>query len=225
VIRTALVKTTRRAFLAACAIVSLIVSAPSVSSPVHYEIDFTGGSPTPTSGSFDYDSAVPSFSNFNVVWNGLTFDLTEEANVGPGALTACPSITGAALSFALLAQAPCIAQDGSFEGYRWISTQFEDAPFRWLFLFEAFTDVPFNTLLRIDDVTPSEQVFATASGGWSISQTAVPEPPTIWLITLCLFGLVLVGRTRHGSQPYQQRDPLSGNASATRFVAIPRTAA
>ena len=45
-----------------------------------YNITFTGGSPNPTMGSFTYDSTNPQFSNYTVIWDGITFDLTSSAN-------------------------------------------------------------------------------------------------------------------------------------------------
>lgn len=45
-------------------------------------IDFTltQDSPLPSSGSFYYDSSTSTFTNFDVVWDGYTFDLTSAAN-------------------------------------------------------------------------------------------------------------------------------------------------
>jgi hypothetical protein len=49
---------------------------------VAYTIDFslTQDGPLPTSGSFDYDSSTSTFTSFDVVWDGDTFDLTATAN-------------------------------------------------------------------------------------------------------------------------------------------------
>src|SRR5262249_36580797 len=54
-----------------------------------YTINFSGGSPLPTSGSFTYDP-VSGFSNFSVVWDNFTFDMTAAANA--------PSISGTGCS-------------------------------------------------------------------------------------------------------------------------------
>jgi hypothetical protein len=64
----------------------LAISAPlAVAGPVQYTIDFTltSGSPMPSSGSFIYNSLTSTFTSFNVVWDGDTFDLTSAANSFP----------------------------------------------------------------------------------------------------------------------------------------------
>jgi hypothetical protein len=65
--------------------IGLLVSfgaLPVWAGPVYYTINFdlTTGSLLPTSGSFYYDSSTSSFTNFDVVWDGVTFDLTSAAN-------------------------------------------------------------------------------------------------------------------------------------------------
>jgi hypothetical protein len=85
------------------------ISAPNARADVitDYTITFTGASPalTPT-GSFTYDSTVPTFSNFLISWDGLTFDLTSSANAPQiGFLPTClTSNTGASTAFSLLSQ-------------------------------------------------------------------------------------------------------------------------
>ena len=90
-----------------CLVFALSFAAPNVHADTvtNYTINFTGGSPLPTSGSFTYDSTVPAFSNFIVVWDGLTFNLTSSANnptVVPPLPGCIPAGTGPAESFALL---------------------------------------------------------------------------------------------------------------------------
>jgi hypothetical protein len=60
----------------------LIGALPALATPVNYTIDFTltQDGPLPTSGSFSYDSSTSTFANFDVVWDGDTFDLTSAAN-------------------------------------------------------------------------------------------------------------------------------------------------
>jgi hypothetical protein len=62
---------------------SLIATLPA-SGATRYTIQFTASSGSPTAtGSFHYDpTIVNSFSNFIVMWNGIAFDLTSEANAG-----------------------------------------------------------------------------------------------------------------------------------------------
>jgi hypothetical protein len=58
----------------------------SPASPVLYDVDFTAFDfmgPAPTSASFDYDASATAgsqFTDFIVVWNGFTYDLTAAAN-------------------------------------------------------------------------------------------------------------------------------------------------
>lgn len=87
------------------AIAALPVLADTITT---YDINFepdpgsAGGTPI---GSFTYDSTVPAFSDFVVVYDGYTFGLTASANApsNTGGLPACVgSDTGAAASFDLL---------------------------------------------------------------------------------------------------------------------------
>ena len=55
------------------------IAVSELANPTQYDIAFSGGSGAPT-GSFFYDVDVPSFSDFIVTWNGLTFNLTGSAN-------------------------------------------------------------------------------------------------------------------------------------------------
>jgi hypothetical protein len=78
-----------------------------------YDISFftSNGTPVPDmTGSFTYDSTIPSFSDFTVTWDGALFDLTDAAN-NPGngntngSFEGCPIINNkltAASSFELL---------------------------------------------------------------------------------------------------------------------------
>jgi hypothetical protein len=70
--------------LVACAL-------PMLAAPIDYTMTFTGGyygssntlvPDAPQSGSFTYDPAT-GFSNFVVLWQGLSFDLTAAANITP----------------------------------------------------------------------------------------------------------------------------------------------
>src|SRR5690242_5091127 len=56
--------------------------APGVSADIiTYNIIFTATEgPVPTAGSFTYNSTTPGFTNFTVTYNGVVFDLTDNAN-------------------------------------------------------------------------------------------------------------------------------------------------
>jgi hypothetical protein len=59
-----------------------LMTLSATAAPVLYDINFiTTSGIAPTAGSFVYDSAIPAFSSFTIVWNGLTFDLTSTANL------------------------------------------------------------------------------------------------------------------------------------------------
>jgi hypothetical protein len=103
------------AVLASC-IVGIGFLTPAAAERMHYKIAFALGQPT--GGSFDYDPGQGTvtnpdpnpFSNFKVHWNGRVYDLTASANAPSvtATPTSCP-LTSAALSFALLTAAPCVA--------------------------------------------------------------------------------------------------------------------
>lgn len=64
--------------IAVISLFALVGVLPALADPIQYTIDFTltQGSPLPTSGSFIYDSSTSTFTSFDVVWDGDTFDLT-----------------------------------------------------------------------------------------------------------------------------------------------------
>ena len=65
---------------------SCIGAVPAAhSAPIQYNLIFSGtnipiGTNIPTSGSFVFDAVTNTFSDFSIVWNTLTFDLTGSAN-------------------------------------------------------------------------------------------------------------------------------------------------
>lgn len=165
-------------------LLSSLMTVSAIAAPVLYEISFTGGSPAPTLGSFQYDAAVPSFSNFIVVWNGITFDLTASANA-PLIGGACAG--GPAGAFALLsdgsgcaAPAAWIAGDnGTVDAVLSFRQDPPGADFRRVFGLGA---------------TPSDGSFRTAvTGGFTIQ--SVPEPSTMATVALA-GGVILACRRR-----------------------------
>jgi sugar lactone lactonase YvrE len=106
------VKIQRPALVAS--VLSLVVGFTAYGQATQYTIAFkpSAGSPVPT-GSFIYNpAALPAaFSNFQVMWDGLTFDFTSVANY-PGAAqifnhpVCADGLTGAAATFYLLTQCP-----------------------------------------------------------------------------------------------------------------------
>jgi hypothetical protein len=194
-----------RSLLAGFAMAALFAAAPAHPSPIHYDISFTGGlpGPIPTAGSFDYDPASPSFTNFSVIWNGLTFDLTSSANnpdvIDSAFSSSCNGASGAALAFAMMSSDPCItsiADSSSWEAVSFPALQ------AFLFFAQENDPVFLTDRLRIQltaDLGDPEQ--ERSSGGWSISAASVPEPPTLALISLCLAILGWVERRRYRFRP------------------------
>jgi hypothetical protein len=161
-------------------------------------ITFTGspGTLLPTAGSFQYDVTTPSFLDFLVVWNGTTFDLTSSANSPkgllplPDCLSAPGPHSGAELSYILLSTCSLIDPNTAWEGYA-SSGPFDAQTF-------DFFDVlppPASGILDIGEDLPNPiPLEASATGSWSIEETAIsatPEPPTFLLfgVGLCILFL------------------------------------
>ncbi len=151
--------------------------------PVKYNIQFTttSGSPTPASGSFFYDPDVPVFSNFFVVWNTITFDMTAAANAPLYALGSCNTPgNGAADTFDFLLNQNC--GSGQYSN-GWNAYDSFD---RSGFSFERSDDgsFPTNTISISANEAPSLN-FTSAGGTFSISlaEAPVPEPATLSLLT------------------------------------------
>jgi hypothetical protein len=90
-------------------IVSIFIAAVGAQAAgpnrVSYDIHFTATrGVAPTDGSFIYDSSTQSFSDFEVAWQGLVFNLTASANSPTidGSLPCLKGLTGGAATFALL---------------------------------------------------------------------------------------------------------------------------
>jgi hypothetical protein len=162
-----------------------------------YTITFTGGPLLPTSGSFQYDSTVPSFSNFDVAWDGTTFDLTTAANLmatyGVGAQPSClDSAKGAQAAFLFLTSCP--SSPGSSTFFLWSGT----TPAPAYGVFQFLYDSAYYGEEQFEAVSPETPgiMRAVATGSYSVSPTVVtPEPGTPALILLGI-GFVLVMRKR-----------------------------
>jgi hypothetical protein len=139
-----------------------------------YTITFTtaSGVPTPMSGSFTYDSTNPSFSNFLVVWNGTTIDLTAAANspfdgatvnsgTGCSGESATPSY-----GFMLMSQ----SLTGCSVGYSWLGVLVQGSSG-----FDFVANIPGQAGAN-DQIYSATTSFTTieAFGGFTI--TATPEP-------------------------------------------------
>jgi hypothetical protein len=170
----------------------IAVSLPVHASPVNYTINFTTGfGPAPTSGSFTYDSSTGTFSDFVVVWDGYSFNLTSSANatfLGSSGCTGEAS-TGA-YSFELLSQTLTCP---SGPDYFWAG-QPRVGPTQ-AFLFDA--EVSGSAYDQIGTYLPATGKTDSSGGGWTISAVITPEPSELLLLGCGLLGLMLfVGLNR-----------------------------
>ena len=156
------------------AVLLVFIGAPltHADTVTNYAITFTltSGSPAPTVGTFAYDSTVPSFSNFLVLWDGVTFNLTSAANspasIGPYA--AClTSTSGASASFSLLnncAGNPDTDWDADGLGFEFAEIVPASPANGILLVFAGF-----SSPTTCGPPTPGEGPCAVAQGDYSIS--------------------------------------------------------
>jgi len=98
------------------------MSGSALASLSHWDFTFSSAqqsSLAPVSGSFNYDP-VSGFSDFMVDWNGVLFDLTDEAKrTQRDGDTAALRGDGARLSFQMLTRDDCLA-DVSGASFQWL---------------------------------------------------------------------------------------------------------
>jgi len=154
----------------------LVVAATSLTaSPVTYNINFTGTGLLPTSGQFTYDAmGVPgsAFSDFTVVWNSISFDLTAVANAPQHTFGACAGATPADVLLLIGGDTPCVAGIAQWYGgtYTGIS----------IFGFSE-SDANNNELLFDELNTTTPGALGQYTGTSTITTAAVPEPSTMSL--------------------------------------------
>ena len=102
-----------------------ITPSGALALPATYSINFTttSGSPSPTLGTFTFDSAAApgsQFTAFVVVWDGLIFDFTSLANTATVITAGCESVTSSTIFQVLSGTNEC---PGSAPTYDWHATE------------------------------------------------------------------------------------------------------
>lgn len=152
-----------------------------------YDINFTCDPSTPscllpTSGTFTYDSTTDEFTNFEVVWDGISINLKDAANAGPispleGTNSCLGSSTGGAASYLLMTACPLLSP---YEP--WLANTGGD------FAFTESYDV--NDYAAFRAGIPGLPGNAPQAYG-DFTLTAVPEPGA-YVLLLTMIGLVLL---------------------------------
>ncbi len=164
----------------------------AAAAPILYNINFTGGSPNPTSGSFKYDptTTINPFSEFTVVWNSFTFDFTPTANSTlPLIIGNCDTIETSTFDLFNALSGNC---GGGSRG--WSSSHLGLTGF-FSFVVGSSPDVMY---MGIDATT---NVATTGfSGGLFDITPAVPEPSTYALLLSGGALMLVTGRRIRDSQ-------------------------
>jgi len=167
-----------------------IVASGACAAPLAYNINFSTdfGSPTPTSGSFTYDSAAAlgsQFTAFDVEWDGLPFVFTSQANTGGNSI-GCGATDSATIFLFLSGTNECPGSNS----------------FNW-----SGGHGSFNTAFHIDDdgtAGTGIQLIDTnafagtggAGGTYSITRNDAPPVPEPSSFILALAGVALLVQER-----------------------------
>lgn len=182
--------TTRKCALAVALGLIVLVAQPAHADTT-YTINFTtsAGSPGPTSGSFTYNSSTHTFSNFVVMWDGYSFNLTSSANspfdAHPSGCTGEAS-TGA-FAFEILSKTLTCP---SAPEYFWFG-QPRVGPTQ-VFVFED--EVSATAYDQVGASLPATGATDSADGSWTISAMNTPEPSELLLLGSGLVSLMGVIR-------------------------------
>lgn len=179
---------TRTALFIAFLLSNVAGAGIASAAPIVYTINFAPEyGNAPTSASFLYDSVVPQFTDFFVLWEGITFDLTASANAPTieGTLDCLVGLTGPAASFALL-EGTC-----NSESYvRWSAARESEMN---LFSIVAVHGEPWARigLFAFGDDNDGRN---NAGGSWGLAP--VPEPATLLLSLSSLLALAILLRDK-----------------------------
>jgi hypothetical protein len=180
------------AFILLCGVVQVQAA------PILYDINFTSffNPDPPISGSFDYNAAAAvgsQFTNFDVIWEGTTFDLTAAANnpVGRNAdtSTCIPSVDSAGFFAGLLNPENCLSL-----GTVWTAELGFPGN---IAAFGIETDAPgdANSLQAdVSQFTSYGGPEVSDQGRWTIS--TVPEPGLLSLVLIGTLALIGINRCR-----------------------------
>jgi hypothetical protein len=166
--------------------------------PIHYTITFavgTSGMTLPTAGSFNYDPLSPQFTDFFVVFDEVTFDLTASANSPYIAGTPALPGPGARATFEMLSGFPS-TPGGAWDVYWWGG---------WTAIYsyggfdfyasrgpvDANERVGVGTSIGTKPDPVMWGPYDVASGSWSIEAQGIPVPDPG--SSLLLFGIGLTG--------------------------------
>jgi hypothetical protein len=198
-----------RSALGMLSLLMFIGESRALGAAMPYTINFTPLFGTlPTSGSFDYDSSTSTFTNFSVVSDGFSFDLTGVANspLIVGTVPCLGGATGGAATFALMTT-PCAPQTPN-----WLFYDASEISVGFRFATGSDPDYRIDTgsvtdYIKIDVGAP--QVYSAAfphfAQGEFTTSGSVPEPGSI-LLTLA--GLGFVVRRRIANRSHSRRPPL-----------------
>ena len=188
----------RHAVVTSVASLFALFSAMASSSIITYDISFTASSgPLPTSASFDFDDTIPVFSNFVVVWEFQTFDLTISANTGASMSPLSPYLgscglgaLGAQLSFLILSHDTCVTSSERSRSWDVSSNPSAVSPFT----FQSTSTVG-NQIVALPSLVVLPLPTAASVGfDWGVTPRAAPPPPSPVPAppTLSLFGAALI---------------------------------
>lgn len=165
---------------------------------ITYNINFSGGSPTPTSGTFTYDTTANDFTSFNVTFDGVNFNFLPSAN-GPVTQGSCsPLFTGPEIYALLTGSAgscgglPLAPAWDAFPPNPAGGTSTEQL------LLTFFNSSNSGGLIGGGAAIPSPLPFTSGTFTVTTAVTPTPEPGTISLMLtgLGLLGLMVVIRNR-----------------------------
>jgi hypothetical protein len=170
-----------------------LVASVASASPIQYTFNFSVQSGIgPTAGSFTYDAATTTFTDFKVTWDGFVWDLTNSANNPSitGSLGCLGGLTGAAASFAQLSEA-CY-HSGPGPSNTWLAGN-DQPPFQ---AFKFATGQPGVGEIVINGGALNGQLPTGNHGAGQWSVTAAPEPGSWALLAVGASILALMRRHR-----------------------------